>query len=494
MRDQKRQLISTNRQNALWLSGAFCLILFAWFLTWLSDLFGYDWAVIDMPIVSLTALLLTASSVFFAAVVLITRGNERSPFGSTSMALIFVIIVGLAARFVVFASEPALEDDYQRYFWDGAVTASGASPYKTPPKDVLYAGSSHPLAELAQQSGPVLERINHNELTTIYPPLSQLAFAIAYGFKPFSLASWRSVILFADIATLALILVLLAHLGQSLSWSAIYWWNPIVLKEFFNSAHMDALVLPFVLGALYLALKARPFAATVALAFAIGTKVWPVLLAPLLWRQSVRNARQLLICAIILCAFCALWVSPYLAAGLGETSGALSYAQRWTINSPLFTTLRDALRWIFLIFLGSADAAQWGSTVARGTMALAAGLVALAVCATPIKGAKDFLTRALVVIAALIFLSPAIYPWYTLWMAPLLALVPQMGLLLLYVTIPLYYTYFFFTAREMTHFYQNGMVWIVWVPVWLMCLMTWRSAAMNAPGSRRETERSAKAM
>jgi len=103
------------------------------------------------------------------------------------------------------------------------------------------------------------------------------------------------------------------------------------------------------------------------------------------------------------------------------------------------------------------------------------GLVALAVAVKPIKHSADFLTRGLVVIAALIFLAPAIYPWYTLWMAPLLALLPQLGLLLLYATIPLYYTYFFFAAREVTSLYQNGMVWIVWVPVWLVCFMSWRS-------------------
>ncbi len=477
MRDQTRQLIQTTGQSALWLSGALCLILFALVLTRLSAQFGYDWAVIDMPIITLTTLLVCAGILFFTGVVFAKRVSGPTPFNNTKIALCLIILVGLVARLILFASEPALEDDYQRYFWDGAVTAHGFNPYITAPQAVIDGREDHQLADIAIQSGPVLERINHKSLTTIYPPLAQATFAIAHFIKPFSLSSWRSVLLAGDIATLGLILALLSFLNRSLLWSAVYWWNPIVLKEFFNSAHMDVLVLPFVLGALYFALKTRPVLATMALGCAVGIKVWPVLLAPLIWRRTLQRPGQGLLCALVFLAICALWLMPYLAAGFGDNSGTVTYAQRWTINSPLFTTVRSGLRWLFGHFGDPASAAHWGSVAARATMAGLASLIALAVAVKPTNNATDFITRALVVIAALIFLSPAIYPWYTLWMAPLLALVPHLGLALLFATIPLYYSYFYFAAREVTNLYQNGMVWIVWLPVWLSCLYSWRSAS-----------------
>jgi len=469
------------RPSALFLSGALGLILFAWALTRLSAQFGYDWAVFEMPISSLAALLVSAGIIFFGGVMYAKRSAPPTPLNNSTVALAIIIVAGLLARMVLFSSEPALEDDYQRYFWDGAVTAHGHNPYKFAPQTVLNGAAGAQLEDIAKQSGPVLDRINHKNLTTIYPPLAQAAFAIAHVLEPFSLTSWRSVLLVSDVATLGLVLALLSLLNRSLLWSAVYWWNPVVLKEFFNSAHMDALVLPFVLGALYLALKARPMLATVALACAVGTKVWPVLLAPLVWRQTLKRPAQALSCVLVFLAICAVWLMPYLAAGWSENSGTLTYAERWTINSPLFTSVRSTVRWALLSFMDPAGAAKWGSILSRALMAGLAGLIALAVARHPIKNPTDFLHRALVTIAAVIFLSPAIYPWYTLWMAPLLALLPYTGLLLLFATIPLYYTYFYFAAREMTNLYQNGMVWIVWLPVWLTCVYCWWHST-NATG------------
>lgn len=465
--------MKTSGPSALWLSGALGLMVFAWLLTQFSAQFGYDWAVYDMPIISLTALLVTAGCCYFAALVFVKQISARAPFNSTGIALTLMVVAGLVARLLLVTSEPVLEDDYQRYFWDGAVTANGHNPYKSAPQTVIRDGPDHPLANIARQAGPTLERINHKNLTTIYPPLAQAVFAVTHWIRPFSLVSWRGVLLIFDVATLGLILALLTALNRSLLWSAVYWWNPIVLKEFFNSAHMDALLLPMMLGALYLAVKARPIAATVTLGCAVGVKLWPVLLAPLIWRHAAQSRLQVVVCALVLTAVCAIWLIPYLAAGLGESSGLASYAQRWTINSPLFTTVRSGLRWLVSIFSDPATATTWGSLLARGAMAGLAGVFAIALALKPTKDANDFLTRALIITAAVIFLSPAIYPWYTLWMAPLLAVLPQLGLLLLYATIPLYYTYFYFAAREMTHLYQSGVVWIVWLPVWLACVYSW---------------------
>ena len=487
MRDQTRQLIQNFGSSGLWLSGALGLILFAACLTRLSQQFGYDWAVIDMPITRLAALLITSSVIFFLAIVVARTGHLEAPFKNRRIALYVMIVAGLIARLILFASEPALEDDYQRYLWDGAVTAHGINPYQSSPRAVINGGPNHILAPVADEAGLVLDRVNHKDLTTIYPPVAQATFALAHHLKPFSLTSWRALLLVADLATLSLLLLLLGLLNKSMLWAAVYWWNPVVLKEFFNSAHMDGLILPLVLGALYLALKARPVAATTSLAFAVGTKIWPVLLLPLLWRKACQSRKDVVTCVAVFSAICALLLVPYLAVGIGSESGTLAYAQRWTINSPLFTTVRGALRTLFATFGDPTAAAQWGSIAARLLLAGIVAAVALLMALRPVKDATDFITRALVIVAALILLSPAIYPWYTLWMLPLLALCPQLGLLLLFATIPLYYTYFYFAAREATALYQNGVVWIVWLPVWTWCLMSWFNSRRRADLDDKQT-------
>lgn len=477
--------MTPKRAGALWLAAALALICVSIVLTRLSARFGYDWDVIDMPITTLTALLLTAGLIYFAvaySAVQWQRWQFPTPFESKPTAVAIMIACGLLARLILFASEPALEDDYQRYLWDGAVTAHGYNPYKRAPQDVLSKSVPKPLSALAVQSGPTVERINHKQLTTIYPPVAQGAFALAYFLKPFSLVSWRSVLLLADITTLALLFLLLSHLNRSALWAGIYWLNPIVLKEFFNSAHMDALILPLVLAALLLAIKKKPLAATFATGLAIGTKIWPVLLLPLIWRYAVSRTAQLIGCMLVIGVMVALLAAPYMFAGASETSGTLAYAERWTINAPLFTSLRAGLTSLWAAMIDPQTAAHWGSVIARAVMAGVVCLIALWQARPPIKDADDLITRALVIIAALIVLSPAIYAWYTLWMLPLLALKPVLGLLLLSATIPLYYTYFYFAARGSTELFQYGVTWAIWLPVWIACALQWlRSRTLKQP-------------
>lgn len=474
MRDQTRQLILRLGPSALWLAGALGLIAFTVLLTDVSRQFGYDRRVIDMPIITLAALLLTASCSFFVSVIYFKRRSEHTGTTRSNIYLALVIFAGLIARLILFASEPALEDDYQRYLWDGAVTAHGANPYAQAPADVLKAGPNSVLFPLIAEAGPVPSRINHPHLTTIYPPVAQGAFALAHLLSPFSLTSWRTILLLADLVTLGLLLALLQQVGRSPLWAMLYWWNPIVLKEFFNSAHMDALLLPFLLAALLLALRLRPVAATTALALGAGIKIWPILLVPLVWRQSAKSMRQLGLCCAVLAGLALLYIAPYLAAGgLDERSGTAAYAQRWTINSPFFTSVRGLIRDGLLFLTDPQTAAKWGSISSRSLMAAIAGGTALVMARYPIQNHNDFLRRALIIVATLIFVMPAIYPWYTLWMAPLLVLVPEVGLLILMATIPLYYTYFYFAARELTPLFQNGVTWAIWVPVWVGCLTSW---------------------
>ena len=61
---------------------------------------------------------------------------------------------------------PSLSDDYHRYVWDGRVQLAGVNPYK-------YRPYEHAL-DRVRYSGRDL--INHEELKTVYPPLTQAVF------------------------------------------------------------------------------------------------------------------------------------------------------------------------------------------------------------------------------------------------------------------------------------------------------------------------------
>jgi hypothetical protein len=234
-----------------WILGGLLVTAFGATLTLASSRFGYAYAVSEMPILWLVAGLVVAGLVYCVCLPQLIEDSLACDFRESRVIMAGIVAAGLAARLVLFASEPMLEDDYQRYLFDGAVTASGNNPYAFAPSDALP-DASRALGRLAQEGGLVVRRINHPDLKTVYPPVAQAAFALAHLIKPWSLTAWRSVILLFDLASLAIILLLLRDVGRSPLWSALYWWNPIVIKELFNSAHMEAVVLPFVLLALWL--------------------------------------------------------------------------------------------------------------------------------------------------------------------------------------------------------------------------------------------------
>ncbi len=463
------------RASAGWYATGLLVIAFAIILKFASSRFGYESEVIYMPVLALVAGLVAAGAIYLGLMAWLLKGadgNDRS-FPSRSFParlLWFIFAIGLAARLVLMTSQPILEDDYQRYLWDGAVVAEGLNPYLKSPEDIRTSVSEGPLQALKEKAGPVFKRINHKDLTTIYPPLTQAAFALAHVISPFSLTAWRGILLAADAATFALLLLCLDALGRSRAWTALYWWNPVLLKEVANSAHFDVLIFPFMLAALLFAFRRRPITASAMLGLAAGIKLWPMLLLPLILRSATNERRTLLLAAGVFAGLMGLWLAPFVSAGLGEGAGLSAYAASWSKNGPGFAIVHGIVARISeaLGFLGEGTA----NFTARAILAFIVGSVALAAAWRPIAGFDDLATRALIVVAVLVVCSPAVYPWYTLWLLPLLVLRPDPALLLLTATIPVYYTYFHFAARETTEVFHSTVMWLIWLPVFM--LLGWR--------------------
>ena len=418
-----------------------------------------------MPVLALVTGLVIGGALFSLCLVpLITATASQQPDAPTLKRILMLIFAaGLLARLVLLFSEPILEDDYQRYLWDGAVVAQGINPYRTTPADAAKLPATQALGRLAAQSGPVIERINHNHLTTLYPAVAQGAFALAYLIKPWSVVTWRLVLLACDLTTFALVLILLSEVGRSPVWAALYWWHPLVLKELFNSAHMDAIVLPLVMAALLLSIHKRPLWATTALAFAAGAKLWPALLLPLILATLWPDIRTLARAVLIFAALMLLWAWPLATVALEPSSGFVAYFGTWQTNSALFPALQAIMAKVLSVF-GVGERVP--GLVVRGFIALCVASLSLAVALRPPKDAYETLWRAALVVAAVILLSPAQYPWYSVWIAPLLVFVPLWCFLTLAVTLPLYYLRFYLAAHDVGEQFAAVVVWFIWVPAW----------------------------
>ena len=457
---------------------------------WASPRFGYDHEVIDLPALSLAAGLCISGLVFAVGVPTLLRRTwptERADApAAPGGALLMILVAGLAARLILIPSEPMLEDDYQRYLWDGGVTAAGLNPYALSPKRASGADRQTEIGALAEASGAIIDRIAHAGLRTIYPPVAQAAFALAHKLSPWSLMAWKSVVLVLDVVVLTLVLALLAEIGRSPLWVALYWWNPLVLKELFNSGHMEPVLMAPLLLALLLAIRRRPLAAVAALAVAAGAKIWPVLLLPLLVRPLLHDRRRLALALGLFAVLMLLWLWPIVIGGLDDSSGFVAYAAHWRTNSALFPMLERILGAAGRL-LGTAPV--WSERSVRVLLALSVGGFALWQARTPADEPADLVRRAGMIAAALVLLSPAQYPWYAIWFLPFLPFLPLRCFLALTVTLPIYYAFFHFNARGAPDVFRHGIVWIIWIPAWIALaldfVMAGRLARSTPPAGTR---------
>ena len=419
---------------------------------------------IDMPSLPLVAGLVAAGLMFLLALPLI-RKSIAAGLGGDRRLLWLILGFGLVFRLILFASTPAFETDWNRYLWDGGVAAHGYNPYAASPDDAQGESYYYSLQPLAQQSGVVIERVNHSHLKTVYPPVAEAAFALAHIIRPWSLEAWRALLLGAEVVTLGLLLVLLKEAGLAPIWVALYWWNPIPVKEIINTAHMEAITTPFVLGALLLTLRQRHLMAATSLGLAIGTKLWPVMLAPLVLRPLLSSPRRLVAAMAIIAGLTALWVWPIIAGGVDETSGFVAFATKWRSNSALFPMLESGAK---TLLAGLDLAATTPGVIMRAILAGCVGLIALWISKRDTADAQDLMTRAGIVTAALYLLSPAQFPWYAIWMLPFVCFQPRLSLLAVTTLVPIYYASFYFIARDTHDVFRTWVVWVIWVPIWVL--------------------------
>jgi hypothetical protein len=418
-----------------------------------------------------------AAGLAFLILFLVCHGIERGRI--TWMA---ILGLGLAMRLVLIPSAPFREDDQYRYFFDAAMIAQGQNPYIHAPEKVLADDRARARIARTAEEEAKARAINHPHLATIYPPVAQGAFLAAYAIKPWSAFALRLVYLLADLAGFALLLWVLRRQGRPFGFLALYWWNPLTLAQAYNHGHMELLLYPALIALAAALSLGRTHLAAAAIGVAAAIKLWPALLfAPVAARDGWNSPRTAAAAAIAaLVAAPLLW--PLLERARSPDSGLAAYAGAWLWNEPLLTALRDAAVAMGGA-LGMADADA--NALFRLSLALAASAAAIGVAAW-FRRSADPVAPLLWLALAVFLLAPAKFPWYALWMAPFLPLVPRLAPALLIVTMPLYYLRFVMEPAGMAGYYDMGIAWLQYAPVWLTLAWPWLAArGLERPHVRR---------
>ncbi|MEM6936617.1 MAG: hypothetical protein AAF552_09180, partial [Pseudomonadota bacterium] len=103
-----------------------------------------------------------------------------------------VLLWCVVLRLVAVGGEPIYEDDYFRYLWDGRQTVESGTPYASVPSDAF-------LDENDERWTDILDQINNPDIGTIYGPVNQYVFALAYLIAPGSVFVLQVIMAAADL-------------------------------------------------------------------------------------------------------------------------------------------------------------------------------------------------------------------------------------------------------------------------------------------------------
>lgn len=450
----------------------------------------------DRPILIYLAIYFSLFASYAGAVWIIWKRTADDP-----RLLWTLIALGLLFRAALLPAQQIQEDDVYRYLWDGKVFAHNVNPYKFAPeevtrlKDMLIqnpeefeqrydtqsAAELSLLYDLKWQTPESLvyqERINHPSVATIYPPLAQMVFRLAHQIKPDSIVTLRLLFLAFDLVALMFIVLTLHALGMNRLWAMVYFWCPLMIKETFNSTHLDIIGIAMLCGTLFCVVQRRFFSANAFLALSVVGKLYPAILLPLILKQQYRAADSIIenrwvrcgLSVLLFGGLVAFFYMPFLEIGSQNFSGLKAYATRWQQNDSIFALLVECFGW----FVESNGPVPFSydlpSLLAKITVVLILGAVLLYFLfwrkesITP--DARAALEPLFIIMALVFLLSPVQNPWYLCWVVPFLCIFPWRAGILLTGLVGLYYLDFYFDYQDLNQ-YAPWIPWFEYVPFYL---------------------------
>ena len=312
----------------------------------------------------------------------------------------YLLILAVAIRLFLFLDLPNLSDDYFRFLWDGQIWSNGINPYGYTPASIID--------QLPLEFNALFQNLNSKEYHSTYPPISQFIFAIPSRFGIvdifWSVNVIRAVLLLFDLGVIFLLYKLTADNSKVM----LYALNPLVILELVGNLHFEGTIIFFVVLAIVLFQQNRQVKGAMSLAFAIMTKLTPLMFLPILIKKTGVKKSFMLYASIG--SVMLLLLIPFLGKELfGLSEGLDLFFRKFEFNASVFFLVRMVGFWLkgYDVIL---DAGPWLTVIAFSLIMI----YALAIVKNDTPWAEAFV----VILFIQLMFATTVHPWYTI---PLIA-------------------------------------------------------------------------
>ena len=389
------------------------------------------------------------------------------------------IMISLAITLKIFAVclAPIFSDDIFRYVYEGKVVweMGWQFPFTTPPADAVGRVSSSLLDESFQ-------KINHPEISTIYPPLSMFCFALSGGISTFvrslqlpwnahcDLVLLKFVLLLVEIGGYLLIYSAKRSEGQNkllaARWPLILALCPLSIIELNREGHADSIALFGLCLGVFGFTSAR---------YRLGHFGWVLAILAKLngaigLLVSLRHQRNKSFIPLVILVLLAL---PYFSLTMVEGRGLNEYATRWRSFDGMFGLILMLAENV----LGGEYSRIGSITITRHQLArlLTVSIFSLVLVyrLRSRRAASCVIEQTGELMTIAILLGPTFHPWYVTWLIPFLPFVVRLQWTATWLILMAPLCHYASQQYVVTGLWEEPLVirLLIHIPAWLLLML-----------------------
>ncbi len=317
--------------------------------------------------------------------------------------ILFFIFLSILLRWLLVFAFPNLSDDIYRFLWDGYLINDGINPYLYTPTELLEI----PGQDLAtyQELYPLL---NSPDYYSIYPPVCQAIFAsCTWVFKTniyWAMVLMKVMFVGAETLSIYFLMKLTRMAGFKLRKVLLYALNPLIIIELCGNLHFEALMILFLILALWAFIRRRYKFFGIFMGLSVGAKLLPLMFLPffLFRTRSHDLLRALSVMVLVLVVIFLPFIGWDLIYHLYDSINL--YFQKFEFNASIYYIVR----WIGYEIKGYNVIQTMGPIL----YLIAFSVILFLMFTERRKTFRSLLERMLLAFTAYLILATTVHPWY----------------------------------------------------------------------------------